>query len=389
MRNLTPSPWLVLPLFVIVGMMTVFPVRAQLDQTPWYLEVEWEIGGEESEVYFTSPRDLVIGTGDRVYLSDRREPVIRVLTRTGEEVMTIGQEGQGPGEFSEVTSMLAMPDGGVLVHDQHNDRMSQFDAEGELIRTIKIPEATEGRNWLAAYDEPTDRLVMVKEMPRGVSDEPLIYWVDLERKRLGEGVLRPSELIDIDDAVHAFTANSTLSWGITAFQGDEREFTLLVFPVYYSGEWSIVSFSSGVLGDPKNHFPEPIHMLHHATKVNVSEAEWQQTVGGYGSALASYSQTGVNYADIHTKANLGLRLDSAHMGIVFLSEEIGMDGYWVDVFTTEGELVGRHPITHNLNSITETGVSLFASNGLGEVYFLYYTPDMVPIIGRGRLVPQD
>jgi hypothetical protein len=104
--------------------------------------------------------------------------------------------------------------------------------------------------------------------------------------------------------------------------------------------------------------------------------------------MGSYGQRGTFYTDIHTAGLKGMQLQDGRMAIVFASEETRMDGYWVDVFTSEGTLVGRHPISHDLDSLSP-GASILASDGLGEVYFLYYTPERVPIIGRGRLVPQD
>ena len=65
--------------WLVLGLVAIAPTMAQIDETPWHLEVEWELGSEESGVYFTSPRDLVIGTGNRIYLSDRREKYIQLL----------------------------------------------------------------------------------------------------------------------------------------------------------------------------------------------------------------------------------------------------------------------------------------------------------------------
>ena len=363
--------------------------QAQLDQTPWHLEVEWEIGDEESDIFLSYPHDLAIGFDNQIYLSDRREPKILVFNKSGEETMTIGREGQGPGEFTEVTSMLAMPEGGILVNDRRNGRLTQFGSDGALVRSISISSVGDRLYFVAAYDAATDRVALTKDMTRGATDEPLLYWVDLTEQELGEGVLKPSELVDLEDPVYAFSAMRMYSYGVKAFDGGDGVSEIVLFPLYYTGAWSLTRFTNGILQAPDVHFPSEDHAVKHATILDISEDEWRASNGKYGNALGSYSQEGINFADIHNFAKAGIQVGLDNIGIAFHSEESGMDGYWVDVFTKEGVLVGRHPITHNLNSITETGVSLFASNGLGEVYFLYYTPDMVPIIGRGRLVPQD
>jgi hypothetical protein len=364
------------------------PAQAQLDQTPWHLEVEWEIGGEESEVFLSYPNDLAIGFDNQIYLSDRREPGITVFSRSGKEVMTIGREGQGPGEFSEVTSMLAMPEGGVLVHDQRNNRMSQFNSVGELVRTIKITGVTEGRNWLAAYDEATDRLAVVKEMSRGATDEPLIYWVDLGRERLGDGVLRPSELIDLSDPVYAFSAMSTLTYSIDAFSSLDGGSELVLFPAYYTGAWSSVSFNDGNLGRPVIHHPSDAVALNHASILDITQEEMRAADGKYGNAFGYYTQEGVYFADIHNWAQSGVSFNPDTFGIFFVSEESGMDGFWIDVFSVDGELLGRHPILHDLKLSKDSQPRFLVGTGPDEVYIRYRDREGNPIIVQGRLVPE-
>jgi hypothetical protein len=376
-----------LAIFSILAVTAPF-ASAQIDQTPWHLEVEWEIGNEESDVYFSFPRDLVIGTGDQIYLSDRREPVIRVLTKTGEEVMTIGREGQGPGEFMEVTSLLAMPDGGVLAHDRRGGRLSQFDSEGGLQRTITIPETTIRLMWLAAYDEDSDRLAFVRESTVFTGESPLLYWADLSNETLGEGVIRPGDYMDLEDPVFGRLGSSPLAHNAVVLENDGRDMRIAVFSSYYTGAWAVADWVNGSFQATQAFFPEEKYALLHATHLDISEEEWKLTRADYNMSMGSYGQRGTFYTDIHTAGLKGMQLQDGRMAIVFASEETRMDGYWVDVFTSEGTLVGRHPISHDLDSLSP-GASILASDGLGEVYFLYYTPERVPIIGRGRLVPQD
>lgn len=375
-------------LFLVVATFLNAPAHAQIDGTPWKLEVEWEIGDEDSGVYFSFPNDLVIGQDGQLYLSDRQQSHITVLTRTGEEVMTIGQAGQGPGEFTEVTSLVAMPQGGVLVHDRRGGRMSQFDSGGKLMRTIIIPEVTSGLMWLAAYDEATDRVVFVKEDRGRDPDAPLVYWADLKSQTLGKGVLRPSQLLDIEDPVYAFSAGSILTYAIfeMAVRSGKRE--LVVFPIYYTGAWATMDYDDGILGEPYVFQPEKSHTLKHATKLDITDEEWRASRSRFGNAVGSYGQDGIHFADIHNFAVTGMHTGEDQFGIQFISEETNMDGVWMDVFSSSGSLEGRHPIHHQLEMFEGVGLSILAAHGLDEVYFRYYSKDRVPIIGRGRLVPQ-
>lgn len=376
-------------LFALVLAVVAPLASAQIDETPWQLEVEWELGSEETGVFFTFPNDLVIGADDQIYLSDRREPAIQVFTRSGKEVRTIGQEGQGPGEFTEVTSMLAMPEGGILVHDRRGGRMSQFDAKGNLLRTVIIPEVSSGLMWLAAYDASTDRVAFAKENKARNTDDPILFWGDLSSETLGDGVLPPGKMLDLTDPVYAFTGASILTYHLFVRRTTDGDSRIMIFPIYYTGAWATTTFENGVLGTPEVFIPEKANALLHATKLDLTDEEWRANRGKYNMAMGSYGQNGIHFADIHNYALAGLPLDSGRIGLVFLSEESEMDGIWMDEYDPTGTLLGRHPITHDLATGENSHPIILSSDGAGEVYFTYRTVDGVPIVGRGRLVAQD
>ncbi len=376
---------------ILVGLFLVAfgtaPATAQLDQSPWHLEVEWELGGEESGVFFTSPRDLVIGAGEYLYLSDRRDLEIRMFTKSGEEVRTIGREGQGPGEFSEVTSLLAMPNEGVLAHDRRGGRLAEFDASGRLVRHITLPGISSRLMWLGAYDSATDRIAFLQEAQERDANSPLAHWADLDDEISGGGALAPTEFLDVEDPVYAFTARSILTYLAGSwYRGSDRE-AVLVVPKYYTGTWVSIPFESGDFGESVVHRVSNESTLPHATKLEISREEMRAAGNKYGNALGSYGRDGVHFADIHNFAHVTLPLKDGGIGIVFSSEESGMDGIWIDAFDQTGLHVGRHSITFDL-PIVESGIgpTFLRGSGTDEVYFLYYTEEMVPILGRGKLV---
>ena len=74
-----------------------------------------------------------------IYVLETRPPVVRVYGLDGTHIRNIGRRGQGPGEFAFPESIVAMPDGRLMVRDDGNARINFFSVEGELIEEWQIP----------------------------------------------------------------------------------------------------------------------------------------------------------------------------------------------------------------------------------------------------------
>lgn len=78
--------------------------------------------------------------GKRLYVTDTSSPqgsghAVHVhALDTGEHLSTLGQRGEGQGEFFFPTFVSLAPGGGVLVADTMNARVQQLDAEGAFVR---------------------------------------------------------------------------------------------------------------------------------------------------------------------------------------------------------------------------------------------------------------
>ncbi|WP_420634374.1 6-bladed beta-propeller [Candidatus Palauibacter sp.] len=99
-----------------------------------------EIGRAEGadEVLFSSIGQALLLEDGRVVVSDRETEEIRVFGPDGGFLNRIGQRGEGPGEFSDVTGLWLTPDGLIGVWDAGNLRIAAFRADGELVGTDRV-----------------------------------------------------------------------------------------------------------------------------------------------------------------------------------------------------------------------------------------------------------
>jgi hypothetical protein len=115
-------------------------------ETRWTLRETCRIGGIDAE----GPEQLneIVGLASddlgRVYILDRQAQDIRVFTRDGLFVRTIGRSGAGPGEFQQANGLLFDRRGHLWVVDPGNGRYSMFDTAGVLIDTRPRPITSYG-----------------------------------------------------------------------------------------------------------------------------------------------------------------------------------------------------------------------------------------------------
>ena len=101
----------------------------------------------EPALVATTPAPLDAGT--IALLSDERtacvseyyEVRVRCLSRDGSIVGVFGREGEGPGEFESLGSLVGGMDGTVGVVDYRANRFSVFEPTGTLVTSVPIPGA--------------------------------------------------------------------------------------------------------------------------------------------------------------------------------------------------------------------------------------------------------
>ena len=109
----------------------------------WFLgdsiEVLWTIGTDASDTTLLSPRLLVADSLGVTVWDDGRMGVTRISS-DGTWQWTFGNRGEGPGEFRSVSGMAPLPDGGVVIADAANGRLTLIDKRGDLLEEIGLKE---------------------------------------------------------------------------------------------------------------------------------------------------------------------------------------------------------------------------------------------------------
>lgn len=98
---------------------------------------ELTIGAPDGARALTEPADLLVGADGAIYVALPQEFSIRVFSRTGASLRTIGRRGGGPGEFRSVNDLAWRAD--TLVASDHNSfRISAFHTSGRNLFTYSF-----------------------------------------------------------------------------------------------------------------------------------------------------------------------------------------------------------------------------------------------------------
>ena len=115
---------------------------------PWAGSDEWwEVTLEavsEPELYFASIAEVVVDSQGRVFVVDRQQGGIAVLTPELALLATVGREGEGPGEFQSRQLQILAGDT-LLVYDSRLGRITLFGPENlEVVSTSPVPNLERG-----------------------------------------------------------------------------------------------------------------------------------------------------------------------------------------------------------------------------------------------------
>ena len=124
--------------------------RAGKSRPGWVTAPEYHLGDPaEGEVSYTRPVVLADPARGRIFIVDRPNHQVSVLTPDGTLLFRVGREGEGPGEFSNIGSVNVEPDGSFTVRESRRNRYTRFTAHGELEGTTVGPGATASYQGLA------------------------------------------------------------------------------------------------------------------------------------------------------------------------------------------------------------------------------------------------
>ena len=106
------------------------------------LEEDLSIGETEGreEYMFSEVGSITVDDEERIFISDWKEIHIKVFSKKGDYLKTIGRKGQGPGEFQRISGIQITHHKVLMVFDMSIRRLSFFSLDGEFIRLKSVGE---------------------------------------------------------------------------------------------------------------------------------------------------------------------------------------------------------------------------------------------------------
>ena len=103
-----------------------------------YLKNIGDIESEDENVLFYMPSDIVFDSEGNIYVLDSGNHRIQKFSHEGKYITTIGNKGQGPGEFIYPLSLDIDAHGYLYISDSNNKRIQVLEPGGEEHKTIKM-----------------------------------------------------------------------------------------------------------------------------------------------------------------------------------------------------------------------------------------------------------
>jgi len=219
------------------------PATPQYGSVTVDLEELWRIGGEtDADGEFFGVLGQITADGDgNVYLLDSQLHEVKIFSRDGEYVRTIGHEGEGPGEFRRPSDLFLTPDGLVAVVQAFPAKIVLMTKEGEPAGEYPLPKGEGGGfSGVSGGRLGVDQVVLVernREMKNGSMD----FHTDLVRvDRSGNETARYMELTaHWNQAETVVDETDSRGWGLFwDVATDGRVFASWMFHDYAVHVWN-------------------------------------------------------------------------------------------------------------------------------------------------------
>jgi len=135
---------------VVFGILLLPAGSSGQPRVQWRLEEVVRIGEADGPLALTRINGMTEVDG-LLFISQTAEQLIRVISKDGAGVRTMGQRGDGPGEFRRI-DFLGYVDGEIVAVDLAAARRTFFSPDGSSIETLRLPWPPRARPfaWLGA-----------------------------------------------------------------------------------------------------------------------------------------------------------------------------------------------------------------------------------------------
>lgn len=114
---------------------------AWVDEARWTLDSIpfFTLSGSGPEYELTNVADATVLADSRIVVLDRGSHQVRFFASDGSFLLAVGREGEGPGDFSRLTSVSELVGDSVLVFDYWLRRATILDGAGSVARILTLP----------------------------------------------------------------------------------------------------------------------------------------------------------------------------------------------------------------------------------------------------------
>jgi len=184
---------------------TVITITGDVSTLPvWEVSAEpvAEVSGNEPP-FLGSIGEVEFFRDGAFLVEDNQTDELRLFDSTGGLVRLIGGAGSGPGEFRNLTELNVLPGDTFVTYDRRLYRISVFDPDGDLMKTVTLTREGEGRSTLAldAWGLGPERFLLHRLSPWDSSSS-----ISLPRRDQRDAVLFPLDGVgDVDGSPIRFT----------------------------------------------------------------------------------------------------------------------------------------------------------------------------------------
>lgn len=201
-------------------------LSTSISEATWQLEPEpdFEFGADESGPLFHRLDQALWLSDGRIVVVDQGASRLHHFDPAGGYLESWGAPGFGPGEFRFISGVAESTGGTLVAFDYVTSRFTEFDAQGEVVRTIRVEPPEFDDVWIGSYRleamTPAGEAVMVPRMlpvfpnpPPGVefSERPVLLFRDGHWRTVNDGVVWARELwsdgrvqLDLPFGSHSF-----------------------------------------------------------------------------------------------------------------------------------------------------------------------------------------
>ena len=341
-----------------------------------------EMESDDENVIFYMPSDIAFDSQGNVYVLDTGNHRIQKFDSGGEYLATIGREGQGPGEFQYPQALAIDSEGFLYISDMGNRKIHVLKSDGFEFKTIQMMDQNPGTIRI----DGSGRMVMggggmMMISPGGLDENQdlgkLLSVLDSE----GEIVQEFGEKLDYKDFLMSRMGNAF------HFAVDKDGFAYVAFDYQnridkYSPEGNLLWKSDRELefevtspkkksgrinvGEGTREIRMP-SMNRCANGITV-DPEGRVWVAGLNRQIREDEQV---QTEVRMMMDGGGRR-SMSMKPVGNTDIRKTDAFWLEVFSSEGELLGKLKLDHFIDDLLIIGDKLYILDKMrGSQYYEY------------------